>query len=362
MDKNTAYTKKQKELMKKLMRSNILLKRNSMITDSIMEITSEVLSSGEIDYMLQTILYKAIKIIPSAQKGSILIYDGNTLSFSYSQGYDRNVLSRIKLNLKEVFQYNLEDFFEPCIINNPESFYKEHLSSEKYELLLKGLGMYPKSTLSCAFQVDNEFHGIVNLDNIKDNNAFCQEDIPLIKHLAAQIGIALKNAKLIEKILFLSRHDSLTGIYNRCYFEELLMDVMHTCKAKASIFSLALLDINNLKVVNDTYGHEAGDLLLRKFAHDISESIPADDIFARYGGDEFAIVFKGKDITQTLDKINSIRQAFLKSPFIYCGKIITCISFGCGIIQFPTDGSELQDLIKLADIRMYEDKNRQKNC
>ena len=88
MDKNTAYTKKQKELMKKLMRSNILLKRNSMITDSIMEITSEVLSSGEIDYMLQTILYKAIKIIPSAQ-GSILIYDGNTLSFSYSQGYDQ---------------------------------------------------------------------------------------------------------------------------------------------------------------------------------------------------------------------------------------------------------------------------------
>lgn len=221
--------------------------------------------------------------------------------------------------------------------------------------------MIPKSTLRCAFRVDNEFYGIINLDNMEDIKAFSREDKPLIKHLSNQIGIVLKNAKLIEKILFLSRHDSLTGIYNRCYFEELLMHTLQTSKADNSVFSLALLDLNDLKSVNDNYGHEAGDLLLRKFAQGVNENIMEDDNFARHGGDEFAIIFRDNDMSQTKMKISKIRQAFLNHPFTYCGKTITSINFACGIVQFPSDGSEFQDLMKLADIRMYEDKRIQKN-
>jgi len=360
MSRNSTYKSKQKELIKKLRSSNTLLKRNSIITDSIMNITSEVLSSGEIDYILQTIVDKAIEIIPGAQRGSILIYDGSVLEFKASRGYDSNVLENLRFSIEEVFQYDLKDFFEPCIISNPESFNRAHLPDYKYEILQKGLGMNPKSTLSCAFQVDNEFYGIINLDNMDDNKAFSKDDKPLIKHLAVQIGIALKNAKLIEKILFLSRHDSLTGIYNRCYFEELLMHTIQTSKASASVFSLAMLDINDLKFINDTYGHEAGDLMLRKFAQCVNEIIMSDDIFARYGGDEFAIIFKDNDKIQAANKIYDIRQAFLNLPFTYCGKTITSIDFGCGIVQFPADGSEFQDFMRLADIRMYKDKKKSK--
>jgi len=360
MSKNSAYKSKQKDLIKKLRSSNTLLKRNSMITESIMKITSEVLASGEIDYILQTIIDKAIEIIPGAQKGNILIYDGSVLEFKVSRGYDSNVLENLKLSIEEVFQYYLKDFFEPCIISNPGSFNREHLPDHKYEILQKGLGMNPKSTLSCAFKVDNEFYGVINLDNVDDHKAFSKEDKPLIKHLAVQIGIALKNARLIEKILFLSRHDSLTGIYNRCYFEELLMHTIQTSKAYASVFSLAMLDINDLKFINDTYGHEAGDLMLRKFAQCVNEIIRDNDIFARYGGDEFAIIFKDNDKTQAAIKIYNIKEAFFNMPFTYCGKTIASIDFGCGIVQFPADGSEFQDLIRLADIRMYKDKKKSK--
>jgi len=360
MSKNSAYKSKQKDLIKKLRSSNTLLKRNSMITESIMKITSEVLASGEIDYILQTIIDKAIEIIPGAQKGNILIYDGSVLEFKVSRGYDSNVLENLKLSIEEVFQYDSEDFFEPCIVNNQERFNRERLPDYKYEILQKGLGMNPKSTLSCAFQVDNEFCGIINLDNMDDNKAFSKEDKPLIKHLAVQIGIALKNARQIEKILFLSRHDSLTGIYNRCYFEELLMHTIQTSKASASVFSLAMLDINDLKYINDTYGHEAGDLMLKKFAQCVNEFITGDDIFARYGGDEFAIIFKDNDKIQAANKINNIRQALLNLPFTYCGKTIVSIGFGCGIVQFPADGSEFQDFMRLADKRMYKDKKKSK--
>ncbi len=152
-----------------------------------------------------------------------MIYDGSVLEFKASHGYDSNVLKGLKLCIREIFQYNLEDFFEPCIINDPESFNKKHLEADKYEMLRKSMGTDPKSILSCAFHVDNEFYGVINLDNTEDNKAFVKEDKQLIKNLALQIGIALKNAKQIEKILFLTRHDSMTVKYNRCYFEELQM-------------------------------------------------------------------------------------------------------------------------------------------
>lgn len=356
MSENSECIDKQEGLLKKLENANILLERSNKITDSIMQITSEILSSGEINRVIQTILDKAIEIIPNAQKGSILVNNGSTFEFKASHGYDFEILKDLKLDLEELFQYNLQDFYEPCIMKNPVNFNKEHLKTNKYKVMEKSKSLDLKSILSCAIKVDNEFYGIINLDNTEDENAFSEEDKPLIKHLAIQIGIALKNAKLIEKILFLSRHDSLTGIYNRNYFEELLMQTLQVCRATDFEFSLALLDINELKYINDTYGHEAGDLLLKKFVQGVSENIHPDDIFARHGGDEFAIIFTDKDRLQADRIIQNIRDTFESSPFRYCGKVITVIHFGCGITEFPTDASDFQHLLKLADSRMYEDK------
>ncbi|KUO74725.1 MAG: hypothetical protein APF77_18780 [Clostridia bacterium BRH_c25] len=352
--------KKQQALLDKLKNSNILLHRNSRITDSIMQITSEILSSGEIDEVLQTILDKAIEIIPNAQKGSILIYNGSYLEFRASHGYDSEMLKNLKFSLEELFQYNAKDFYEPCIINNAESFNKEHLKSGKFEVLRDGGGFELKSILSCAIQVDNEFYGVINLDCAEDKYTFSKEDKPLIKHLATQIGIALKNARLIEKILYLSRHDSLTGIYNRCYFEELLMRICQQRKASGAVFSLAILDINDLKKVNDTYGHEAGDLMLKTFAKGVTESLQKDDIFARYGGDEFAIIFTDKTKVQAEEILKTVSLLFTEVPILYCGKKITDISFSFGITEFPAETTEFEKLIKLSDTRMYKNKRGSK--
>lgn len=364
LNKLISYQHKQEQkdqsLLKKLINSNILLERNSKITDSIMQITSEILSSGEIDEVLQTILDTAIDIIPNAQKGSILIYNGRHLEFRACHGYEFEVLKHLKLGLEHVFQYHSKDFYEPCIVNNPESYNKEHLENDKFEMLREARGFELKSILSCAIQVDNEFYGIINLDSTEDENAFSNEDKPLIKHLATQTGIALKNARLIERILYLSRHDSLTEIYNRCYFGEVLMRTFQQSKTSGSVFSLAILDINELKLINDTYGHEAGDLLLRKFVLGVKEGLIKDDIFARYGGDEFVIIFAGKSMSQAKEIIDAAQYMFSQVPFTYCGIEITNISFGCGVAEFPAEASELEELIKLADTRMYKNKRKSK--
>jgi len=355
---NTRSIKRKKDqiLLKKLKNSNILLERSNKITNAIMQITSEILSSGEIDEVLQTILDKAIEIIPNAQKGSILIYNGSSLEYRATLGYDFKVLKHIKLGIDEIFQYDSKNLYEPCIVHNLENYNKKHLKKDNYEMLLNGRGFELMSVLSCAIKVDNEFYGIINLDSTVDNNAFSDKDKPLIKHLATQIGIALKNAKLIEKILYLSRHDSMTGIYNRCYFEEILMRIFQQYKASCSVFSVAILDINELKIINDTYGHEAGDLLLKSFVRGVKEILTKDDIFARYGGDEFAIIFTDKCKAQAEKLIKNIQCTFSEIPFIYCGREATTIRFGCGISEFPKEASELGELVKLADASMYKDK------
>lgn len=348
------------QLLEQLRSGNILLEKHSRITDSIMQITGEVLSSGEINKTLQVILDKAIEIIPNAQKGSILIYDGEELQYRAVQGYDFDVLKKLRFGIKEVFQYYSKDFYQPCIISNPEPFNKKHLVHEKYETLKEGRGFELKSILSCAIPVDGEFYGIINLDNEENPYAFTDEDKPLIKHLSVQIGIALKNTMLVERILYLSRHDSLTGIYNRSYCEELLAGFHHRCKADGSKFSILALDINELKYINDTYGHEAGDLLLKAFVKGVCRNICVDDIFARFGGDEFAAVFIDQDCSEVERIVNKIKADFVNNPFSYCGIEVGSITFGFGIAVFPTDAADLDELLRIADRRLYEDKKNQK--
>jgi len=356
---NSQQTQQQR-LLDKLTCNNTLLQRNSKITDSIMQITSEILASGEIDQILQTILDKAIEIVPNAQKGSILIYNGLNLEFRATHGYKPEAFNNVTLEVEEIFQYRLPNFYEPCIISDPESYNKKHMSRDKFECLRKNEAFQLKSILSCAIQVDNEFYGVINLDCAEGSEPFSKADMPLIKHLATQIGIALKNTGLIEKILYLSKHDSLTGICNRCSFEDYLMRVYQQAQASGDIFSLVILDINDLKKVNDTHGHEAGDLMLKNFARGIKERLEDEDMFARYGGDEFALIFPGAGREQADARLKAAMSVFDEAPLMYCGKKITNISFSYGITEFPSDTEDFEELIKLSDVRMYKNKEETK--
>lgn len=350
----------QQLLMDKLTYTNTLLERNSKITDTIMQITSEILASGEIDHVLQTVLEKAIEIIPNATKGSILLYNGTNLEFRAVHGYNPEAFRNVTLEVEEIFQHSLTDFFEPCIIKDAEGYNRIHMTQEKSEYLRENEVYEIESILSCAILVDNEFLGVINLDSAKGSDLFTKEDMPLIKHLATQIGIALKNAWLIEKILYLSKHDSLTGICNRCSFEDYLMKVYQQSKTSGEIFSLVLLDLNDLKKVNDTYGHEAGDLMLKNFARGIKDSLEDEEMFARYGGDEFAIIFPGISKEKAEARLKAVMSVFEDNPLSYCGKRITNISFSYGITEFPSDTAEFEELIRLSDLRMYKNKEESK--
>lgn len=131
-----------------------------------------------------------------------------------------------------------------------------------------------------------------------------------MQYIKEQIEIAISKYKLYEKIKFLSRHDQLTGFINRSYFEELFDQNIKLAKRYNRSLSLAVIDLDRLKTVNDNFGHLAGDTLIMTFSKKLKSYFRDSDIFSRFGGDEFVALF----VSIEKDKLE---KSLLNSQKIY---------------------------------------------
>ena len=166
------------------------------------------------------------------------------------------------------------------------------------------------------------------------------------KHFAAE--------KLLE---LMSITDWLTGIYNRRRFEYVLS--LWIKNMRHDPFCLLLFDIDDFKNVNDTLGHKAGDEVLVKIAETVSSKIRDDDIFARWGGEEFVVLFGGIDIGMGKELAERLRKAVENNPCGEAGKITISI----GVVQYRRgeDGESLENFVMRVDEKMYEAKRAGKN-
>lgn len=167
-----------------------------------------------------------------------------------------------------------------------------------------------------------------------------------------------------EKVLDLSRIDKLTNIANRRHFDNFFTDEWNRCKRLNMPISLALIDIDFFKSLNDTYGHLAGDECLRKIATALKNFTKRpSDICARYGGDEFIIVFGNTDLETSMVMINKLHDAIreLKIPNIKSSiKPTVTLSIGLATI-YPNNKTTKEDLIKAADAVLYISKENGRN-
>lgn len=167
-----------------------------------------------------------------------------------------------------------------------------------------------------------------------------------------------KNYAHIEQLAY---HDSLTGLYNRVAFMKYAFEIFHRDGAQFSRHAIFFIDLDNFKNVNDTLGHDYGDLLLKQVADRLNAYITIDDIFARTGGDEFLIFKSDFANKEELDEFAEKLITTVHEPFDLDDEQAR-VSMSVGVAIFPTDGLSISELIKNADIAMYNAKNSGKNA
>src|SRR5690348_4681322 len=197
-----------------------------------------------------------------------------------------------------------------------------------------------------------QLHGVLYVETTEPTD-FSEEDVRLLHTLADLISVALHNALTLQKAQEQAITDGLTGVKTHRYLMEALSAEWKRATRAGRHFSLALIDLDRFKFVNDFYGHLEGDLVLHRVGQILEQNCRSSDVVARYGGDEFVILMPDTNVSQAVQLAEKLRPAISEDPLLR-EKTITA-SFG--IASFPVHGSTPQELIQVADASMYISKH-----
>jgi diguanylate cyclase (GGDEF)-like protein len=197
--------------------------------------------------------------------------------------------------------------------------------------------------------------GVLNLVFLQPH-AFSKEERDLLSLLADQAAVAIENSRLYEETKRLATTDHLTGVWNRRYLDEHFQTELVRAHRFRRQVSVLVIDIDNFKLFNDTYGHLSGDEVICNVAQAILTSCREIDLVGRYGGDEFAVILLETDTSVAAHIAKRILTALEKEPFSAPNEAKIPINVSIGIASYPSDGKKAGQLFSLADAAMYRAK------
>jgi diguanylate cyclase (GGDEF)-like protein len=190
----------------------------------------------------------------------------------------------------------------------------------------------------------------------KNHVVFTAEQLALARTMANEAAMALENARLYDDARKLADRDPLTGFYNHRYLHERLGEEVIRAQRSRRPLSVLMLDLDDFKLVNDTFGHLFGDRVLVWTAERIRSTLRSPDVAARYGGDEFAIILPDADEGSARAAAERVLRTFRDQPFESEGRGPVPIGLSIGIATHPVDGRTATDLIAAADQGLYRVK------
>jgi len=327
------------------------LQKMNRLLESLMEVSQAVLDMNTYEELFNVVIEKAVDAIDAANYGAVLMRDEDDFVTIIAQrGYDPNTMEGFKLPIQNTFLWKFTEgkLDKPLIIYDIPKVAKDFP-----EIMPPDYDLFIKSSLSTPITINGEVIAIISVDS-SSKNVFDDHDIEMMTLLRSQIELVIRNMRLYQQVVLVSQTDPLTGIYNRGYFESTVDSIIKKAVRYDESFCLALIDLNNLKIVNDLFGHDIGDKYIQNFVSIIKEGVRESDLLARFGGDEFIVVFHNCDPIQLTDRLEQINREFMKEELIENQSIVQ--SFSYGIAKFPQDSEKYNELVHISDERMYHYK------
>lgn len=220
-----------------------------------------------------------------------------------------------------------------------------------------------KKCEDCPVFHDQSAHcveGVLLVDNSLTQTPITDEVVMMLAMIGHTVGVAIDNSKRFEKTLRVAIKDDLTGLHNRRYFNERLIDELErVSRYPDEPVSLVMADIDFFKKINDTLGHQKGDTVLVWFGNLLQKKLRKSDIVARYGGEEFAILLINTDKTEALEVAEELRRSAESLSAEETGGETVTSSFG--VATFNEDAHSFKTLIAKADEALYAAKAQGRN-
>ncbi len=230
-------------------------------------------------------------------------------------------------------------------------------NSPQHELTLKDINVFSPAFLSqmiIPLVAKRKVVGALAL-GVRDEGNYKEDKIrrSLLERLAALFALALLNSRLYEEKQLSAELDSRIGVYNHDFFDRELTTQIGRARRDERMLGLMMVDMDNLKTVNDRHGHLAGDEALRHVANMITRCLRTTDVVARYGGDEFGVMLPGCTPLGLEAVAEKTRLAINTNPLVLESGAEITLSVSIGAVLCPDDGQTPRDLIQKADAAMY---------
>ena len=320
---------------------------------SLLEIASATAAAEDLDRLLETIARELARLFP---------VDAAAVAFAEDEAVmTTEVVRRAGAAKRNAARLPLDDSHHMgWIVTRGRPLWRNDIGMEmRFNESLPRAGMH--SDLAIPLRSRGQVTGAFRVA-CRRRHAYEPEDFEILKRLADLMSVAVENQRLLQATRRMAEVDGLTGISNRRHFQETIVRETERAHATGRPLALLMMDVDHFKRVNDTWGHPAGDAVLRHVAHTVGRLLRRTDLVARYGGEEFAALLPGADAGAAARVAENLRAEVEKTPLplAHPGPPLA-VTISLGVAAFPEDAPHVPGLVEAADRALYRAKREGRN-